>query len=319
MSDSRNVESWRLLCARWQDAGHWFDGAVAPAHRLAFDHLVELKAVKPVATGSRYALCDCCGLHRAEVYRASESLELHCPDCGPVRVPPAQSKAWTIDPVWLIRKVRGALNVSAQHSTAEIADGVWQLGQHQRRAVILSRSLDDVLRRPSVFARASGSTTPWLITPKSHRPLEPEPLAGHAVWLPLEERFTLYGGNISFTEPGSRQWDIAEDLTQAVNGPFSADFRLVHLPAWPHGPIALSDAQSAVFRALWHFKGQPQTAETIMGRAGLGSEKPIDVFKVKKVNKGSPKYEGPHLAYQSLVNSSRTGEYVMPCAMLNPC
>ena len=111
----------------------------------------------------------------------------------------------------------------------------------------------------------------------------------------------------------------AEDLTQAVNGPFSADFRLVHLPAWPHGPIALSDAQSAVFRALWHFKGQPQTAETIMGRAGLGSEKPIDVFKVKKVNKGSPKYEGPHLAYQSLVNSSRTGEYVMPCAMLNPC
>jgi hypothetical protein len=52
-----------------------------------------------------------------------------------------------------------------------------------------------------------------------------------------------------------------------------------------------------------------------MSRAGLSSDKPIDVFKVKTKNKGNPKYEAPLRAYKALVKTNRrAGTYVMPCA-----
>lgn len=101
----------------------------------------------------------------------------------------------------------------------------------------------------------------------------------------------------------------------ARNGPFSEDFRWVHLPDWPHGPIALSLKQAAVLRSMWSFGGKPQVAERIMVRAGSQSDKPMDVFKLKSVNKGDPRYEGPLYAYRKLVQVNRQeGTYAMPCA-----
>lgn len=100
-----------------------------------------------------------------------------------------------------------------------------------------------------------------------------------------------------------------------MKGPFSADFRWVTLPDWPHGPIRLTEAQAAVFDALWSFKGEPRTADQIMRRAGLNSDKPIDVFKVKARDKGKPEAEGPLFAYRALVVvQGRQGLYSMPCA-----
>ena len=56
-------------------------------------------------------------------------------------------------------------------------------------------------------------------------------------------------------------------------------------------------------------------AERIMLKAGQDSQKPNDLFKVKKENKGKPEYEGPLHAYRTLVKSTRRpGEYWMPCA-----
>lgn len=43
--------------------------------------------------------------------------------------------------------------------------------------------------------------------------------------------------------------DIAADVTEAVYGPFSDDFRWVRLQN-EHEPIALTQAQAAVFAAL---------------------------------------------------------------------
>ncbi len=69
-------------------------------------------------------------------------------------------------------------------------------------------------------------------------------------------------------------------------------------------------AQAAVFAVLWRYRGQPQSAETIMSKAHLSSDKLIDVFKVKAANKGDPFYEGPMYAYQSLVvRNRRLGMY----------
>lgn len=99
----------------------------------------------------------------------------------------------------------------------------------------------------------------------------------------------------------------------SVHGPFSSDFRWVRLQG-ESDPIELSPAQSAVFKALWNFGGQPQEAHVIMARAGLNSDKPIDVFKVKKENKGDARYEGAHRAYKGLVKTNqRAGTYAMPC------
>lgn len=124
------------------------------------------------------------------------------------------------------------------------------------------------------------------------------------------------GGGISFIamteEPHASP---ASDPTTPVKGPCSADFRWVTLPDWPHGPIRLTEAQAAVFQALWSFKGEPRTAEQIMQRAGLESGKPIDVFKVKARDKGKPEAEGPLAAYRALVvTQKRASLYAMPCA-----
>ena len=42
-----------------------------------------------------------------------------------------------------------------------------------------------------------------------------------------------------------------------------------------------------------------------MREAGLGSERPIDVFKLKASNRGDPRYEGPFQAYEKLVLRQR--------------
>ena len=84
MKLSRNAAAWELVCQRWQIGHHWFDDVIAPAQRSAHEHLVELKAVKPLAVNQQFALCGHCGLHTAQVYREGRGLGLRCPECGPV-------------------------------------------------------------------------------------------------------------------------------------------------------------------------------------------------------------------------------------------
>ena len=140
-------------------------------------------------------------------------------------------------------------------------------------------------------------------------------MPGMATWMPKDDRFTLYGGNVTFVDPGGPAEPASS--TDAVRGPFSEDFRWVHLDDSPGSPIALSEAQASVFSALWHFAGRAQEAHTIMSRAGLTSDKPIDVFKVKPQNKGDPKYERPLRAYKLLVDTDRrAGTYCLPCAVM---
>lgn len=314
MMPSRNASAWRIVCQRWQSDHHWFDDATAPAQRSVHEHLLDLKAIKPAAANRQFALCGHCGLHTAQVYREGGGLELHCPECGPVPMAPRDMKAWLLDEGWLIRKLRAALNVQVQQEAVPITSGVWRIGIHQRRSVLLARRLDLVLQQPSALARARGTVTPWLISPKPLRNFDHDPLVGAASWLPMEERFTLYGGNISFIEPGASTGEAVDEATDPVHNPFSGDFRWVRLQD-EADPIGLSAAQAAVFKALWDFGGRPREAHIVMARAGLGSDKPIDVFKVKSQHKGDPRYEGPLRAYKQVVKTNqRAGTYAMPCA-----
>jgi hypothetical protein len=315
MKLSRNAAAWGLLCQRWQSGGHWFDDATAPGERAAHDHLVGLKAIKPVAVNQQFALCGHCGLHTAQIYRENAALRMQCPECGPVAVAARDIKAWVLDEEWLIRKLRAALNVPTQQEVVRITAGLWRIGMHQRQSVLLARRLDLVLQQPSVLARAPGAATPWLISPNPRRDINNDPLSGVAMWIPMEERFTLYGGNVSFIEPGTPGGEEAHDSTEAVHGPFSANFRWVGLQG-DVDPVELSAAQAAVFKALWEFGGQPQEAHVVMSRAGLASDKPVDVFKVKAQHKGDRRYEGPLRAYKQLVETNRrAGTYAVPCAI----
>lgn len=97
----------------------------------------------------------------------------------------------------------------------------------------------------------------------------------------------------------------SNDPTTLVKGPFSADFRWVALPDWPHGTIRLTPAQTAVFEALWSFEGEPRAAERIMRRAGLDIDKPIGAFTVKARDKGKPEAEGTLFAYRVLMAAQR--------------
>jgi hypothetical protein len=135
-------------------------------------------------------------------------------------------------------------------------------------------------------------------------------------WLALEDRFAFYGGGISFIGARGEQSPVqAVDPTTPVHGPFSADFKWVTLPECSAEPIRMTEAQAAVFRALWSFKGEPMTADRVMQRAGLESGKPVDVFKVKSRDKGKPEVEARLAAYHSLVVSEqRSGLYETPRA-----
>lgn len=66
---------------------------------------------------------------------------------------------------------------------------------------------------------------------------------------------------------------------------------------------------------MWSFKGVAVTAERVMQRAGLDSDKPIDLFKIKARDRGKPVPEAQHTAYRELVDTQQRGFYSMPCAV----
>jgi len=239
-----------------------------------------------------------------------------CPDCGPVPLVPQDTAAIRLDEDWLRRKLRLALSIESRDGVDDLGGGVWRLGDSRRSPVLLARDLVRLWREPALLDRvrvAGGDIR--VITPKP-RETRGAPFGAGVEWLALEDRFAFYGGGVSFIgAPGEQNPAQAVDPTMPVHGPFSADFKWVTLPGWPHGPIRLTEAQAVVFEALWSFKGEPRTAEQIMQRAGLDSDKPIDVFKVKPRDKGKPEAEGPLAAYRALVvTQRRQGLYSMSCA-----
>ena len=234
---------------------------------------------------------------------------VQCPDCGPFALDPASQRSWRLDDEWLIRKIRGALDISSHTTTTQIVDGVWEIGRYKKRPVVLGRRIDLVERHGlRIFHGPEPRSQSWVITPRPLVRSPLEPLAGTATWWHLEDRFALHGLALRLLDPdqGEKADDLQDNIPGvAFHGPFSEDFAWVHLEDWLHGPIRLTDAQTRVFKALWEHRGRAQSSEFIMRAAGLDSEKPMDVFKVKAANRGDPVYEGPLQAYEQLVRRQR--------------
>lgn len=308
-------DAWALVC-------RMFAGGT-PIMRTALSHheiramAVLKKMVKNTAIDQSYMLCPYCQQQRGEITAGEHGDRMcRCPECGPVTVHAEDFEALRLDEEGFRQKLRMAMEIDSRDGITDLGGGIWRLGEARNAPVLLVRNMMTLLRTPHVLDRvrtANGNLK--IITPRLRDAVE-VPFIHGVEWLGLEERFMLYGGRIAYLASPDQYSAISiTDPTLPVFGPFSADFRWVTLPDWPHGLIHCTEGQAAIFEALWSYKGEPMTAEWVMRRANLSSDKPIDLFKVKSRDKGKPEAEGPLFAYNSLVDTQqRQGLYAMPCA-----
>ncbi len=274
-------------------------------------------AVKPTVVNRTFTLCPYCQLRNGQIFGDGQGGQVcQCPDCGPIPLAADDRAAVMLDEGWLRSKLRIALEIESRDGVTDLGNGIWRLGEARREPVLLSRSLPRLWADPAVFDRIRVPGAGIRVIAPRAAEVRGVPFAAGIDWLPMEERFTFYGGGIAHIRPGATpEPPVAVDPWTPVHGPFSADFGWVTLDDWAHGPIRCTDGQAAVFSALWSFKGAEVDGERIMTRAGQSSDKPIDLFKVKTTNKGKPEYEGPLHAYRALVKTNRRqGVYWMPCA-----
>ena len=287
--------------------GYSYERSIPKGQVSGLKLLSELKAIMPGALDSRYASCSFCGLHRGPVFRCDGEMHVQCPDCGPFKVDVSDQRNWSLDIDWMIRKLRAALNIAAHVAIQKLYDGVWQIGVYKKRAVILAERIELVVANAlNLFHGKTPRPDSWVITPRPLSRTSSDPLSGTATWWHLEDRFAIHGNGLRFVgAEGNVIEAVVEPRSVAVHGPFSETFEWVHMPDWSNDPIRLTAAQAAVFEVLWRYQGQPQSAETIMNKAHLASDKLIDVFKIKAANRGDPTYEGPMHAYETLVVRNR--------------
>ena len=310
-------KAWSLVCRLFAGGSPVLRAALSQSEVRACALLGP--AVKPTIVSRAFALCPYCQLRNGQIFSDGQGGQFcQCADCGPIALTADDRAAVTLDEQWLRSRLRMALEIESRDGITDIADGVWRLGDARREPVVLARSLMRLWAEPSIFdrVRVAGAGI-RVIAPQSER-VRGSPFASGIDWLPLEERFSFYGGRISFIPDPARhraEEPAPVDPTTPVHGPFSADFRWATLPDWPHGPIRCTEGQAAIFEALWFFKGVEVDGERIMQCAGQSSDKPMDLFKVKTQYKGKPEYDGPLFAYRALVRSRRReGVYAMPSA-----
>jgi len=307
-------EAWSLVCRLFAGGTPVFRGALSPTEVRACTALGP--AIKPTVINRTFTLCPYCQLRSGQIVSDGKGGQAcQCPDCGLIPIAPEDRSAVMLDEKWLRLKLRMALDIESRDDVTDLGDGVWRLGDARKGPLLLARDLIPLCIDPSVFdrVRVAGASI-RVITPASVEARRVRLPAG-IEWLPLDERFAFYGGGISFLQPGTQPDPVdSQDPWTPVYGPFSADFRWVTLPGRAV-PIHCSEGQAAVFSALWGFKGQKVKAEAIMTRAGLSSDKPNDLFKVRTRDKGKQHYEDQHHAYEVLVMThKRDGLYWMPCA-----
>ena len=307
-------EAWGLLCRMFVYGAPLLRATLAPRELEACALLGA--AIKPAAINHQYVLCPYCNLHQGEVFGDGHGgKHCRCPACGLITLSPQDIDALVLNEDWLRQKLRMALEINSRDGIDQVGQGIWRLGDSRRGPVILARNLNDLIRNPGLLesfrVRHAGL---WGITSRPSGQ-STHPFAQDIEWLVLEDRFAFYGGAISFIEPtGPRAAESANASADTFYGPFAVDFRSVVLSECGH--VNLTEGQAAVFAALWSFKGEPMRGERIMAKAGLKSDKPIDVFKVKTKDKDKLGADLPMRAYKELVvTQRREGLYSMQCAL----
>lgn len=310
-----NHEAWSLICRLFSGGVPVSSSALSPAEMTVAGTLD--KAVKPTALNQTFTMCPYCQLHRCKIWNdRTRGRVCHCPECGQVEVAVDDLAGFELDENWLRAKLRLAMDIYSRDGIIDLGTGVWHLGDARHEPVLLTRSLMNIWREPTILDRVRVKGGDVRVIAPRHRETRGAPLGHGVTWLPLEERFAFYGGGITYIPIGdASNTPQMVDPATPIFGPFSTDFRWVTLPDWTLGVIRCTEGQAAVFKALWSFKGEQRTGEIIMARAGLESDKLGALFKVKTRDRDKPEAWGPKHAYDSLVSKNkREGLYWMPCA-----
>ncbi len=317
MSD--NARAWALACKLFAAPQFFPYLAFPPEERELLPILQRARALTMVQREAHLIECPRCMGTRGRVVNppgGDDRLAYDCPGCGVSALSPQHRWNYSLDTRWLATQLRLALGLHSAPAAHQEAEGVWHLGLREGAPVMLARGLRCLLFNLDHFAdliRAAPCKL-WLIAPDDGWGTAPR-YGATMSWLPLEEQFTLYGDRVRLVEAATAL-DLEQSDASPRHGPFSADFAWVTLPQWPQGPIALRKSQAAIFRALWSFEGVPRSGEEVMRAAGLDSERPGQLFKVRREHKGDPAHEGPSFAFRELVRvQQREGRYHMPCAV----
>ena len=222
-------DAWALVCRLFAGGTPVLRATLSLREAAALTVLG--KAVKPTVVDQSFVLCPHCQQHRAQVWGDGRGGRMcRCPDCGPVAVEANDGAALALDEDWLRQKLRLALDIESRDGIDDLGGGVWRLGDARRSPVLLARDLTRVLHEPALLDRvrvAGGEIR--VITPRPST-TRGSPFGAGVEWLVLEERFTFYGGGITFIASPSSATPVVVDLATPVNGPFSADFKWATLP-----------------------------------------------------------------------------------------
>ncbi len=183
MKLTQNQQAFNLAAQLFIRGGSTLECHLRAEEVAALALLKQAKAVTMGVVNQREAECAFCGMYRGLIFRSDEGLMVQCPDCGPFRLDPASQRSWKLDDEWLIRKLRGAMDMAPHESITEITDGIWDIGRYKKRRVVLARRIDLVERHGlRIFHGPQPRSQSWVITPRPLVRTPPDPLAGIATW-----------------------------------------------------------------------------------------------------------------------------------------
>src|SRR6218665_1043177 len=190
-------DAWALVCRLFAGGTPVLRNMLPPREVAALPVLG--KAVRPTITDQSFVLCPHCQQHRVQVWGDGRGGRMgRCQDCGPGPVEAANGVALALGEDLVHQKKRRALGIESRDGIDDLGDGVWRLGDARRSPVLLARNLARVLHEPALLDRVRvGSGGIRVITPKPSTP-RGSPFGAGMEWMALEERFTFYGGGITF-------------------------------------------------------------------------------------------------------------------------
>jgi hypothetical protein len=255
-------------------------------------------------------ICPCCQSRTVRIIAAGSGF---CTDCGHVNLGLQDLQRLSPDGDWLRRRIAQALDLASAQAQITLPGRVWRIGDigqaNDRHRVLYGQQLADVrvLRDLlTVWPTHIGAIPAILITTS---PIDRVFLPGVPVQVvPLTTAFHLRGGGLVADEAvwaGMRAARRPPAIHTRI-GPFAHDFSDVLLPGESE-PIPLTRSQAAILRVLWEQAGVSIGGPSLLRRAGLAFEKPIDAFPLNK-------YPDANRAYRLLVQSDRRRRYWLPRA-----
>jgi hypothetical protein len=285
--------------------------ALTLADGVEREHLERLQQLGAMMQSRAEAIiCPCCEARSVRVMSAGSAF---CSDCGQVNLRPQDLQRLTPDGDWLRRRIAQALDLAGESAWVMLPGRVWRIGDigraSGRHRVLYGQQLADVMVQRALLTMwpTHVGDIPAVIITTSR--IERVFLPGlHVQLVPLAAAFQVRGHGLVADEAVWAGMRAAMYRTTAPPraGPFAHDFSDVLLPGDAE-PIALTSAQAALLRILWEQRGMPVPRETLIARANVGVDKPVQAFQKQK-------YPEANRAYHALVCSDARGRYWIPRA-----